>query len=172
MTTDPLTAKLIAYIQDAHAMEKNVLQMLNSMIATAKDADTRERLRVHHEETLRHERLLQERLAAHGKDRSFTTDVAAVAGAMVKGVADQVRSDKAGKTARDAYITEHTEIAAYELLERLARRAGDLETARVAAEIRHDEEDMARWISNHWDRFLDQTLADAGLVPAATAGAV
>src|SRR5215208_7114040 len=47
---------------------------------------------------------------------------------------------------------EHMEIAAYQLLERLADRAGDTETAEVARRNRADEEEMARRIDASWDR--------------------
>jgi ferritin-like metal-binding protein YciE len=165
-----LQEKLVDYIQDAHAMEKNVLRMLESMIATTKDVETKDRLEKHRQETERHERLLHARLEALGARRSVTADMAAIAGALLKGVADQVRVDKPGKNARDGFITEHTEIAAYQLLERLAQHAGDGETARVAREIRADEERMAAWIDERWEKFIDLTLAEAGLGAPAPGG--
>jgi ferritin-like metal-binding protein YciE len=166
MSDKQLREKLVGYTQDAHAMEQNVLSMLDSMISTSKEPETVARLKQHRQETERHERLLRERLEDIGDGRSYVADAAAVAGAMLKGVMDQMRVDKPGKNARDAYITEHTEIAAYELLERLAERAGDTETAQMARTIRADEERMAKWIASRWDQFVDETLSQAGLHPA------
>jgi len=50
----------------------------------------------------------------------------------LKGIADRARTDKPAKYARDGYVTEHMVIACYQILERLAERAGDTETAEVA----------------------------------------
>jgi ferritin-like metal-binding protein YciE len=163
MADSDLHDKLVEYIQDAHAMEQNVLLVLNSMIALTTDQEIAARLRQHYSETERHERLLRERLDAIGESPSRTTDTTAIMSVLMQGATDQTRSDKPAKNARDIFVTEHTEIAAYAILERLADQAADLETARLAREIRDDEERMAAWIASNWDRFVDLTLFEAGI---------
>ncbi len=169
MAQDKLKEKLVDYLQDAHAMEANVKRMLDSMISTTKDEETVARLKEHKVETEQHERLVKERLEALGEGRSALADVASISGALLKTVGDTMRSDKPGKNARDGFITEHTEIAAYDLLEKLAERAGDAKTAEVARRIRKDEEAMAQWIDQRWDKFIDLTLKEAGIEPHAAA---
>ncbi len=163
MADDQLQQKLVDYVEDAHAMEQNVSKMLSSMISTTDDPEIGEVLRHHKEETEEHERKLRERLDAMGAGTSTTKEVGAVGSALLKGVGDVARTDKPGKNARDGFMTEHMEIAAYELLERLAKKAGDTETAEVARQNRADEEEMAKKIDSNWDKFLDLTLAEAGI---------
>jgi ferritin-like metal-binding protein YciE len=160
MADDKLQQKLVDYIEDAHAMEQNVSRMLDSMMTTTDDPEITEMLRHHKEETERHEQRLAERLEALGAGTSARKQAQTIATALMKGAADQVRGDQAGKNARDGFTTENMEIAAYQLLERLAERAGDPETAEVARQNRADDEAMARKIDANWDRFLDLTLAE------------
>ena len=163
MADDKLQQKLADYVEDAHAMEQNVSKMLSSMIYTTDDPEIEEVLRHHKEETKEHARRLRERLDAMGAGTSTTKEVVAVGSALLKGVGDVVRTDKPGKNARDGFMTEHMEIASYELLERLAERVGDQQTAEVARQNRVDEEAMAQKIDSNWDKFLDLTLAEAGI---------
>jgi ferritin-like metal-binding protein YciE len=163
MADDQLQQKLVDYVEDAHAMEQNASKMLSSMIYTTDDPKIKEVLRHHKEETKEHARRLRERLDAMGAGTSTTKEVVAVGSALLKGVGDVARTDKPGKNARDSFMTEHMEIAAYELLERLAERAGDQQTAEVARQNRADEEAMAKKIDSNWDKFLDLTLAEAGI---------
>jgi ferritin-like metal-binding protein YciE len=163
VSQDQLKTKLGDYVEDAHAMESNVLQMLNSMIATTDDRTIRRELEQHKKQTERHQERLKERLDKMGRGTSVRKEAQTLAGALMKGVTDQVRGDKPGKNARDGFITEHMEIAAYELLERLAERAGDNETAKVARQNKRDEESMAKKIASKWDKFVDLTLEEEGI---------
>jgi ferritin-like metal-binding protein YciE len=158
-----LETKLGDYVEDAHAMESNVLQMLDSMIGTTDDQQIVRQLEQHRKQTERHQERLRGRLEALGRGTSARKETQTLAGALLKGVTDRVRGDKPGKNARDGFITEHMEIAAYELLERLAVRAGDQKTAQVARQNRRDEESMAKKIASNWDKFVDLTLAEEGI---------
>jgi ferritin-like metal-binding protein YciE len=161
-----LRAKLIDYVQNVHAMEQNVLLMLDSMIVTTNDEEIVRLLKRHKEESRRQQQRLGERLRALGGGPGLVSvgkDLAAIGAAQAKGLADVLRSDKPVQNARDAFVTEHLEIAAYEVLERLAERAGDEETAAVARENRAEEEAMAERIAENWDRFLDLALAEQGI---------
>jgi ferritin-like metal-binding protein YciE len=164
MADDKLQQKLIDYVEDAHAMEQSVSTMLNSMISTTDDPEIRSMLEHHKQETEEHERRLRERLDALGAGTSTRKQAQTIATALMKGVSDIARTDKPGKNARDGFVTEHMEIAAYELLERLAKKAGDQKTAEVARQNRADEQAMARKIDSNWDRFLELTLATPGVL--------
>ena len=155
--------QLVQHIDEAHAMEQNVLRMLDSMIQTTEDGEMRKELRHHREETEEQARRLEERLEAHDAQPSLVRQAGGILGALMKGVEDMIRTEKAGRNARDGYATEHLEIASYELLERVATRFGDEETAEVARTNRAEEEAMAKKFAANWDLFVEQSLQDAGV---------
>ncbi|HKG09547.1 MAG TPA: DUF892 family protein [Gaiellaceae bacterium] len=158
-----LTDQLTKHIDEAIAMEQNVLRMLDSMIQTTDDDQIKGELREHKLETERHSERLRERLEARGSQPSLVREAGGVLGALMKSVVDVARSEKAARNARDGYATEHLEIASYQLLERIAMRAGDEETAQVARQNREEEEVMAKRLEAHWDRFAELSLTDAGV---------
>jgi ferritin-like metal-binding protein YciE len=160
---EALQSMVVRYLKDAHAMEQNVLHMLTSMIVNTSDDEIKKGLEAHKEETRIHAERVTKRLEELGQSLSPVREAGAIMSALTKGVGDSIRKEKAGKNARDAFVTEHLEIAAYELLERLALRAGDEKTAELARTNRADEEEMARIISDNWDRFMDLTLQEEGI---------
>jgi ferritin-like metal-binding protein YciE len=161
--TQGLEGQLVKHIDEALAMEQNVLRMLDSMIATTDDPEIKELLREHKLETERHADRMERRLEAHSASPSVVREGVGIATALMKSVLDVTRSEKAGRNARDGYATEHVEIAAYELLSRIADRAGDEETAQAARENLTDELAMAKKIEANWDRFAELSLQEAGV---------
>ena len=158
-----LQDQLTKHIDEAIAMEQDVLRMLDAMIETTDDNEIKEELREHKLQTERQSDRLRARLEAHGSEPSTVREAGGILGALMKSVVDVARTEKAGRNARDAYATEHMEIASYPLLERVAQRAGDEETAEVARQNRSEEEEMARKLDRHWDRFAELSLEEQGI---------
>jgi ferritin-like metal-binding protein YciE len=114
-------------------------------------------------QTQSHADRMAQRLEAHGASPSAVKQIGGVLGALAKMPLDFVRGEKSGRNARDAYATEHLEIASYELLRRIAEKAGDEETAVAAKEIIEEEKYMANVVSENWDRFAELSLQEEGV---------
>jgi ferritin-like metal-binding protein YciE len=163
MSMGSLNDQLVKHIDEAIAMEENVKRMLDGMIQTTEDPGVVDLLEQHKVETEQHSQRLRARLDAHGASPSMAREATGILGALAKLPVDMVRGEKAGRNARDGYATEHMEIASYQLLERIATRAGDEETAEVARLNRADEEAMARKLDEHWDHFAELSLREEGV---------
>jgi ferritin-like metal-binding protein YciE len=162
-TVSQLKEQLIKHIDEAYAMEQNVLRMLDGMISTTDDPEILDALEHHKMQTQGHSDQMKMRLEAHDATPSGVKQVGGILAALAKMPMDMVRGDKAGRNARDGFATEHMEIASYELLKRIAQKAGDEETARVAGEIIAEEKAMADTISGNWDRFAELSLREEGV---------
>jgi ferritin-like metal-binding protein YciE len=158
-----IETQLVNHIDEAHALEQTVLRMLDGLIRSAEDPEIIDRLEHHKLETQQHESLMRGRLEAHGATPSMVRQAAGMLEALLKMPFDLVRGESTGRSARDAYTTEHLEIASYELLRRVAERAGDEETARACLDILEQERAMAQYIEENWDRFAEQSLREEGV---------
>ena len=159
-----INEQLNKHIDEAYAMEQNVLRMLDSMIGATDHPQIRQELEHHKRETEEQVERLKSRLEARGASPSMVREAGGVMAALMKGVVDMVRGEKAGRIARDGYATEHLEIASYELLRRIAQKAGDEETAVAAQEIITEEQTMANLIAENWDRIAEQSLREEGVM--------
>jgi ferritin-like metal-binding protein YciE len=158
-----LEEKLVEYIDDAYAMEQNVLRMLDGMIGTTKDPQMKRALERHKKQTEKQAERLEECLSEHGKSPSKVKAAGGMMAALMKGVLDAARDDSPGRNARDGFATEHMEIASYEMLERVARKAKDRKTAAVARQNREEEEAMARSIAAKWNKVVELSLKEEGV---------
>jgi ferritin-like metal-binding protein YciE len=133
------------------------------MISTTDDPEILDALEHHKLQTQGHADRMAERLEAHDASPSTVKQFGGVLGALAKLPLDLVRGEKAGRNARDAYATEHLEIASYELLRRIAQKAGDEETVAAALEIIEEERAMAKLIEQNWDKFAELSLQEEGI---------
>jgi ferritin-like metal-binding protein YciE len=85
-------------------------------------------------------------------------------GALNWGTFFQAQPDTPAKLAAFAFAFEHLEIAGYELLRRVAIRAGDTETEQVASLILTEEHAAAHLIRSLFDQALDASLHEQGVV--------
>ena len=101
-----------------------------------------------------------ERLHARDARPSRFQNTALRLGAVNLGVFFAAQPDTPVKPGGFAFAFEHLEIAAYELLRRVADRAGDPETAAVDDRIAVDERCAAERIAATWDAAVDVTLGE------------
>src|SRR6059036_1681402 len=146
-----LEEQLIKHIDEAHAMEQNVLRMLDGMISTTDDPEILDALEHHKMQTEGHSDRMKARLDAHDATPSGVKQVGGILQALAKMPLDMVRGEKAGRNARDGFATEHMEIASYELLRRIAQKANDTETVAGCDLIIEQERTMAETIASNWE---------------------
>jgi UDP-glucose 4-epimerase len=149
---EALQRQLDRYLADAHAIEQQALQLLESAPKLVTDEELAALFERHLGETEGHERLVRERLEAHGSKPSKVKDAALRIGGLNVGAFFGGQPDTEAKLVGFAFAFEHLEIAAYELLRRVAERAGDGETATMAREILVEERATAKVLGESWDR--------------------
>jgi ferritin-like metal-binding protein YciE len=154
---------LVKYLADAHAIEAQAIQLLERAPKVAGDAELEQVYREHLDETHEQQHRVAQRLEAVGGSPSKPKDAAMRLGALNWGTFFQSHPDTPGKLAAFSYAFEHLEIGGYELLTRVATRAGDEETARLAVTIAAQERAAAARIAGAWDRAVDASLREVGV---------
>jgi len=160
---DDLSQQLDKYLADAHAIEAQALVLLGKAPGLAGSPELASAYSSHREETEGHQRLVAARLDARGSSPSRLKDAALSIGALNWGAFFGAQPDTPAKLAAFAYAFEHLEIAAYELLRRVAARVGDEETEHVADRVLGEENTAAAHVRSLFDQALDASLAEQGV---------
>lgn len=156
---DDLREEVAKYLADAHALEVQAISLLEGGQKIVGDDELARLMEQHLAETREHERLVTERLDALGEKPSRLKDAALGLGGLNWGGFFAAHPDTPGKLAAFAYAFEHLEIAGYELLKRVAQRAGDTETVALAERILLDERAAAQKIAADFDHAAEASLA-------------
>jgi ferritin-like metal-binding protein YciE len=158
LAAEDLDEQLNAYLADAHAIEQQALQLLEAGPKLVDDDALASLFEKHLEETRRQARLVSERLEAREGGTSKLKDLVLRAGGLNIGAFFGAQPDTTPKLSGFAYAFEHLEIGAYELLKRVAVRAGDTETVAMAETILAEERAAAKDIASSWDRTMRERM--------------
>jgi ferritin-like metal-binding protein YciE len=158
LRADLIHEQLVRYLTDAHAIEEQSLGLLRRARRGCARPDLRE---LYEHQLLRaeaHRELLEARLQAHGAKASALKDAAMRLGAFNWGLIFQAQPDTAGKATTFAFALTHLKIAAYELLKRVAARAGDEATVAMSEHVLAEERDGASRLSASFDTAVEASL--------------
>ncbi len=144
-------AKIVQYLNEAHAMEVAGVQTLTAHVAITPRGEYRDLLERHLNETREQVGRIERRLADLGESRNPIQQVYGIAQNAVttalslgKAPIDLLRGsggeEKLLKNAKDELTMEGLEIGTYDSIEALADAVGDERTAVLAREIRGQEE--------------------------------
>jgi len=176
-TDAALAPMVVEQLRHAHVLQVGALQMFDGMLDAVRREQTMPEVadllasmltafEQHREETARHEREVRARLSALGARPSRRMELGMRTAARARVALGRIGGQNHGANARDAYVFEHLEIATYHLLENVAERAGDTETAQLARDHRGDNCEMGQKIRRNWENVLSLLLASQGVPPA------
>lgn len=161
--SDDLGDLVVTYLADAHAIEAQALQLLAKAPDIAGSRELEATYSEHRHETEAQQALVRKRLDALGGGPSAIKDAGLRLGALNWGAFFQAQPDTPGKLAAFAYAFEHLEIAGYEQLARVARRAGDEDTVAACEVILAQERSAAERISASFESAADASLEARGV---------
>src|SRR3954451_2224058 len=165
-------AKLVQFLNEGHAKEAELEADLTAHISLTQKAPYKKRLQEHLKETKDHKRQVAKRIKQLGGQASsgvrapgVPVAVGELAGKGIAAVKGQVGMARAALTeqsethlrnAREELREEYVEIGTYTAIEALAKEVGDRDTAKLARDIRRDEQKTADYL----ERLIPQLVKD------------
>src|SRR3954462_5296369 len=153
-----IAEQLTKYLTDVHSIEVQALAQMERAPDIAGDTVLADAFREHCKETQGQEEQVRAALEARGADVSKLKDIAGRVGGWAMIAFARLNPDTPGKLVAHAYSYEHMEVAAYELLGRVARRAGEASVEELATRIGAQERDMGRRLEENFDRAVNASL--------------
>src|SRR3954466_6619934 len=152
--------QLVKYLADAHSIEEQALAQLRRAPHIAGEEELAGAFREHLKETEGHERLTRELLEARDASPSKIKDVVMAVGGVGFVLFAKFQPDTPGKLTAHALSYEALEHGSYELLRRVAERAGEDDVATAARTIGADEQRRQERLEGSFDRAVEASLRD------------
>jgi ferritin-like metal-binding protein YciE len=162
MSASSLEDQITKYLTDAHSIEEQALVQMEQAPRMAGDPELAKIFKEHLAETREHEQAVRAELTRRGAEPSTVKDVAGKLGGWGMVLFARLNPDTPGKLAVHGYSYEHMELAAYELLKRMAQRAGDQHVVELCERLGGQERAMADRVAERWDRAVDASLRQKG----------
>jgi ferritin-like metal-binding protein YciE len=146
------------HLAEVHAIESQSLELMKKGVELMAPHGLGQIYAQHLEETRRQIAWVEQQLQALGADPSQLEDTLMKLGGLSWGMFFQSQSDTPGKLAVFAYAVEHLEIAAYELLRRVASRIKDQPTEGLCQRILAEERAMTERLVESFAPAAEATL--------------
>ena len=156
---------LIAWLNDAYAMETQLLPTLRSRAAAHAALYTRCRIEQHIRETEGHAERLRQALSTLGCAPSLGRSGIAPLSRMAMTISRHGFSDAVTHDAIANYAAEQFEVAAYTALIAAAEHVGEVEVARLCRHNRSEDEEMAEWLEAQIAILILQSVTGAQPTP-------
>jgi ferritin-like metal-binding protein YciE len=158
---------LISWLNDAYALERSLVEVLENHAKDAREFSPQmaQRMTQHLEETRMHAERVKECVERLGGSTSTMKTAMGKVTGFFQGMSTGAAPDELVKNALSDYAAEHFEIASYRALIVAARELGETEVARICESILRDEEDMARFLETNLPMVIQSYLGST-----ATAG--
>jgi ferritin-like metal-binding protein YciE len=170
-------AKLVQFLNEAYAKEKQLETSLEAHVDATPRDDYAKRLKEHLKETKSHATRVARRIKQlGGNPETVSIPGPDGLGRVAENVAEKLGKAKAAAqhtvrregeqermlhNARDEYADEAQEIVTYLVIEELATASGDKDTAKLAREIRRDEERMQKFLVDLMPELTTGVVHDA-----------
>jgi ferritin-like metal-binding protein YciE len=160
MPSHTLEEQLVKYLTDAYSIEEQAIAQLKVAPKIAGHPKLEQAFREHLPETEGQERLLEERLEAHGASPSKIKNAVMKAGGLGFALFAKLNPDTPGKLTAHSYSYEALEQAGYQALIHVAEKAGDQEAVEDARRIRGQEIAMKNRLADCFDVAVEASLRD------------
>lgn len=151
---------LVAWLNDAHALEKGIVEALESQVDVAADhPEVQAGIKRHLEATKGHMESVKTCLEELGESPSTVKSGLATVTGKAQSMTMGAAKDNLVKSALNDYSTEHMEIASYKALIQAAEQLGQPSIVTACQSILKDEEAMAAWLDQQLPSLVREAVA-------------